>query len=161
MPDKLQNLLRNMKSLNKDVVMSDMINNAIRANEDQIIELNTRKQIYDKGIRSDGAKIKLFGKNYEIYSRGYTRHKRSKGLYRGKVDLNYSGDYLASYEIQYFLNKIEIEPSAAQADLGAILRDMYGEEIEGLTPENLEKMAKIITPNLRKQLLNYLKNGNN
>jgi len=141
--------------------MSEMINNAIRANEERIIELNTKDQIYNKGIRSDGAKIKPFGKPYSIYSDGYEKKKKKAGLYRGKVDLNYSGKYLDSFEIKYFLDRIEIEPNAANADLGGWLRDFYGEEIEGFTDENLQKIAKIITPELRKQLKNYLRNGNN
>jgi len=144
MPDIISKLLTNVRKFDNPQFVSDLINEAIRLNENEIILLNTQSQIYDKGIRSDGQKIKPKNKPYPIYSKGYESFKKRKGKYRGKVDLNLYGGYLKSYYIQYLFGKFLIGAKdiilTRGFNLSHHLKDFYGNNIEGFTDKNLNKI---------------------
>ena len=136
--------------------LSDLINQAIKVHEDEIVKLNTQDQIYDKSVKADGSVITPHDKPYTIYSFPYEKKKKKAGLYRGKVDLNYTGQYLDSFDLTYLFQAFKIEPNSQNADLGGYLKNLYGDNIEGFTAENLSKIGNIIRPTLLKLFRNAL-----
>ena len=157
MANVLDKLLINFNKFNDPQFVSGLINEAIRRNENKIILLNTKDQIFNKSITSKGNKIKRKFASYPIYSDGYTKYKKKLGKYRSKIDLSLSGRYLDSYEITYLFQKFLIEPNSENADLGQVLKNAYGDTIEGFTDENLNKISDIIQPDLVKIYLRELK----
>lgn len=115
---------------------------------DLIIELNTRKQLYDKGIDS-------LGENIGTYSAKTKQIKAEKGQIIDHVTLFDTGDFYKSFRI--FFNGTDFIISADTIKDTDDLIYKYGEEILGLTQESLslirEKAKEIIIPYVRKKLL--------
>jgi len=157
---KLNELYEKVKRFNNPQFISDLINQAIIIHEKQIVNLNTNDQIFNKGIKATGEKIKPTGKPYPIYSAQYELRKRKAGKYQGHVDLKWSGRYLKSYniipEFQKFLLESKDVILAKGFNLSEHLKSYYTKEIEGLTNENMKIVAKIIRPTLIKLYRNAL-----
>ena len=115
---------------------------------DLIIELNTRKQLYDKGIDS-------LGDNIGSYSAKTKQIKAEKGQITDHVTLFDTGEFYKSFRI--FFNGTDFVISADTIKDTDDLIYKYGEEILGLTKESLsllrEKAKEIIIPYVRKKLL--------
>jgi len=157
---KLQNLQKNLKKFDNPKFISDLINKAIQRHEKELMLMNTENQIFKKGIRADGSRIKRKGASYPVYSEGYEKKKRKKGKYQGYVDLAWNKGYLNSFHILYLYQKIIIEAKdiilSRSFNLSDHLKEFYGDEIEGLTKQNLIEIAKVIKFTLLKLVKNEL-----
>ena len=105
--------------------------------QDLVIELNTRKQLFDKGEDSRGAK--LVGKNIAIdgvYAPRTIKIKQAKGQPTNRVTLFDTGEFYASFVIKPFKGGFTIDADDEKPDFD--LFDEFGEDVVGLNPENLQ-----------------------
>jgi len=129
---------------------------------DLIIELNTRKQLFDKGIDSTGSQLSDVGGEYSpntIMGTQTYAGKLDKGLPTDRITLFDEGDFYKSFRVYYQSGNFIIDANTIKTDYdGAIdLIDRWGENILGLTTESLsllrEKAKEIIIPYVRKKIL--------
>ena len=110
-----------------------------------VVEMNTQDQLFDKGIRANKTKI---GK----YSPFTIEMKRAKGQPFNHITLKDTGEFYESFFA--FVDSsgdIEIKTEPIKVDeftgLETNLLFKYGEEIVGLTPDNLDILnRKILIP---------------
>jgi len=127
------------------IKVNEITQKAIQQNETEIVNMNTKDQIFDKGVNVDNSKIQ--GTRYDIYSPRYTNEKRDAGKYQGHVDLSFSGKYLKTYKAYFFIDSFIIRSVNHIRDgknLSQKLRDQYGEKFEGLTNKNISRIPSII-----------------
>lgn len=125
----------------QSIDISAIINRAIKKNERSIIELNTRDQLYDRGISSTGDRITPDYSPRTIRRKGYSR-----------VTLHDTGRWHEHFRIDYNSGSIEIyalpEILIRSFDLTSHLKDRYGKEVLGLTSDSIDKMQRIIMPDI-------------
>ena len=141
------------QKLNEKLNVNQIALNSISINEAEIVNLNTNEQIYKKSIDADGTKLKRKGASYPVYSDNYEKYKKRRGKYQGYIDLSLDGDYLESYKIYLYDDHFIIEADEIKVgkyDLSQLLRVQYSEQIEGLTEENIKKIASIILTDFQK-----------
>lgn len=114
----------------------------VKKNEDFIVQLNTRSQLYDKGIRSDKSKID------SKYSEPYKKRKANLGIPTDHITLYLSGQYHSSYKVTISNKEVDLDSNyqVKGFDLAEHLRKRYGLLIEGLTPESEETLWNKIEP---------------
>jgi hypothetical protein len=130
---------------------------AIEDNADQIVYIN-QSRIIDTGKDSEGKKLKNSQKSYSGYSPPYEKRKKRLGVYDGHINLFLSGEYLGSYDAKADAKEVDIFVTPNNADLDAILKTLYGENIQGLTknewagvvnefilPRIIEELTKVFT----------------
>ncbi len=117
---------------------------------DLIIELNTRKQLFDKGIDSTGRQLSDVGGNYSPYTLQLHPEK-----IEDKITLFDTGDFYESFRIFYSNGDFIISADTIK-DTSNLIED-WGANILGLTNESLsllrEKAKEIIIPYVRKKIL--------
>jgi len=119
----------------------------VKRNENRIIEIHSKQ--LGQGKDSDNKTIT------PPYSDSYKKVKKKKGLGSygkaiNRVTLFLTGEYHSSYKITLSNNKIEFGPDSTNADLGQVLVNRYGEEIEGLTEKNEEITIIQVLPELQR-----------
>ncbi len=119
---------------------------------DLIIELNTQKQLFEKGIDSTGRTLEDIG---GFYSFETVKIKREKGQPTDRVTLKDSGDFYNSFRV--FLNSDGFIITADTIKDTDNLIERWGADILGLTDESLsvlrDKAKEIIIPYVRKKIL--------
>jgi len=108
----------------------------------EIIRLNTEEQLFKRGIDSLGVSL-------GIYSDFTIPKKQADNLPFGHVTLFQEGDFYKSFRV--FLDSslnIIIEADGAEKD-DKDLRDVYGEDIIGLTDEHLQIIINMIAENIQ------------
>ena len=133
----------------------DIFIQLVKENEDYIINLNTKEQLYKKGIDSTGAKIK------KGYSESYKKVRIRAGLPTNRVMLYRFGNYHKSYRV--IANRTDISITSFNeiqrgVNLSEKLREKYGVEIEGLTKENEDKFYNKIEPEFEKRIALSIEN---
>ncbi|MES2382471.1 MAG: hypothetical protein V4538_15595 [Bacteroidota bacterium] len=125
---------------------------------DLIIELNTRKQLFDEGIDSTGRLLSDIGGNYSpntIEGTSQYKGKKAKGLPYDHITLFDTGQFYQSFEV--FLRGTEFVISANTLKDTTDLVSEWGANILGLTEKSLsilrEKAKDILIPYIRKKLL--------
>lgn len=117
---------------------------------DLIIELNTRKQLFDKGIDSTGRQLSDVGGNYSPYTLQLHPEK-----IEDKITLFDTGDFYESFRVFYSNGDFIISADTIK-DTSNLIED-WGANILGLTDESLsllrEKAKEIIIPYVRKKIL--------
>lgn len=117
---------------------------------DLIIELNTRKQLFDKGIDSTGRQLSDIGGNYSPYTLQLHPEK-----IEDKITLFDTGDFYESFRVFYSSGNFVISADTIK-DTSNLIED-WGVNILGLTNESLsllrEKAKEIIIPYVRKKIL--------
>ncbi len=115
--------------------------------EDLIIELNTEDQLFKRGVDSTGKSLGEYAASTKIL-------KQDDGLPFDRVTLFQEGDFYKTWRVFMRNGDIIIEADGDKDDKN--LFDVYGEEVVGLTEENLQIVIDEIkkqTPELVKQLL--------
>jgi len=115
--------------------------------EDLIIELNTEDQLFKRGVDSTGKSLGEYASSTKIL-------KQDDGLPFDRVTLFQEGDFYKTWRVFMRNGDIIIEADGDKDDKN--LFDVYGEEVVGLTEENLQIVIDEIkkqTPELVKQLL--------
>jgi len=99
--------------------------------KDMIIDLNTEKQLYEKGINS-------LGRSLGRYSEITIMIKKFEGKPFDRVTLKDTGDFYRTFKVEVRKGEIVISANTIKDDDDLI--EKYGSEIIGLTDENLEKL---------------------
>lgn len=128
----------------------DFVTDIVRENEHEFIRLNTDEQLLEKGIDRTGLMIEP----------GYTpftvRLKQAKGQITTHVTLRDTGDYHKSKQLVITGNSIEM---IATDEKAGDLRRKYGDEIEGLTDENMQYMIdEFVGPGMQDRFRKAIQN---
>lgn len=138
----LVKLANNIKSL----TVNDMIHELSEHPEftDYIIELNTKNQLYDKGVNSQGERI-------GSYSARTKQIKTEKGQITDHVTLLDTGAFYESFKV--FLSGSDLVVSANTIKDTDDLIEKYGKEILGLNEDSLVllrlKAKLILIPHIK------------
>jgi hypothetical protein len=110
---------------------------------DYIVELNTKYQLW-LGLRSDGMDIT------PPYRPATRRIKQIEGQPYDRVTLKDTGAYYRSFRVTLMPSgDIEVEAT----DMKALdLERKYGDKLEGLTPQNTDKLAERLKNGIEKRV---------
>jgi len=140
-------LKKTMQRVKNDFVV-DVVKSIVEENSNEIIELNTRKQLFDKGIGSDGQSLGQ-------YSNPYKRLKKALNQPSDRVTLRLEGDFYKSFEVIIDDKQFKINATDRKTKW---LIDRYGERIFGLTKNNVNLFREIvIKPELLKEIRKEIK----
>jgi len=115
----------------------------VEQNKDFILDLNREKQLFDKGINSDGKLLRPY--------RPFTVSlKRQKGEPFNRTTLFDKGDFYKGFDLLFRNNKISIFSRDSKS---SDLQEKYGSNIFGFTPDN----SKIYAERFNSELTKYLK----
>jgi uncharacterized protein YktA (UPF0223 family) len=118
-----------------------------------IIDLNTKSQLYQQGIDSEGIKLSEYSRNngYSNYTKAI---KEAKGQPTNRITLNDTGAFYRSFRTKLFGSEIVIFANPNKDDTN--LYDEWGTDIVGLTDESLKTLAQfakiLIKPYVKKTL---------
>lgn len=136
MIDAIKQFRKNVEQWQRS--LPDVVLESVKENEGQIIDLNTEEQLM-KGLDSDGQAI----------TPGYTPFtvsiKRQKGQPTDRVTLKDEGDFHRSFKIAYGNDAFAIYADDPKAQK---LERKYGNEIFGLTDDNLQETIEITKDDL-------------
>jgi hypothetical protein len=107
---------------------------------DKIIELNTLKQLYDKGEDSTGDSIGEYS-NATIFGTVNFKGKIQKGQPYDRVTLKDTGDFYKSFSCKYLSGgdgEIQITANTMKHEVD--LLDQWGRDIIGLSEESLSEL---------------------
>lgn len=113
--------------------INEYIRLEIIEDEPYICNMNTDKQLFREGITRDGVKID----SYAPYTLTTKRIKSAKGQPTDRVTLRDTGDFYSAFFIMADDKGFKIESEDWKVDK---LVDKYGEEILGLTDDNLNEL---------------------
>lgn len=143
----LTNLALRVKSLS----VNDLVDELGEHSEfiDLIIELNTKNQLYDKGINSKGESIG----DYSLYTKAI---KDNHGQITDHVTLNDTGAFYESFKVYVNSQKDFVISADTIKDTSDLIVD-WGKEILGLSEESLkilrETAINILIPYVKSILL--------
>lgn len=139
----LTNLALRVKSLS----VNDLVDELGEHPEfiDLIIELNTKKQLYDRGINSKGESIG----DYSLYTKAI---KDEKGQIFDHVTLNDTGKFYESFKVYINSQKDFVITADTIKDTSDLIVD-WGREILGLTDESLN----VLRESAKNILITYVK----
>jgi len=141
--------LRNtMRRIQNDFVV-DVVKSIVEDNSNKIIELNTEKQLFDRGIGSDGLRLE------PAYSNPYKKLKKALNQPSDRVTLRLEGDFYESFEVIIGSKQFQINATDKKTKW---LIQRYGEKIFGLTSDNVSLFREIvIRPELLKEIRKEIK----
>ena len=140
--EKLQSTIKKLKALKRGLLT--VVEKAIKDNEEFILALNYEDQLYDKGINSDGKQIK------PDYATSTVSIKKRKGQPTNRVTLRNEGIFHKSFYIHYEADGFTITTTDP---IQGVLTYNYGDEILGLTDENLYYvMERFVKPAIENKL---------
>lgn len=131
----ISNLLNRVIEYNNGLTSGEYIKHAIEENEAFIVELNSEDQLYERGITSTGVSIA----DYAPYSETTVEIKLQKGQPVNRVTLRDEGDFHTSFYLEIMEEEFEIRANDWK------IKDLtryYGDEIMGLTDENIMVVAR-------------------
>ena len=135
-----------MRSNLKKLDPSKLIDESLKELESYIIALNTRKQLYDKGIDSTGRPLRP----YTNFTKSI---KRRKGQPVNRTTLKDTGDFYEGFKVKEYGNFLELMSTDNKSQK---LKDKYGTDIFGLTPENTllvaDKLRILLQEKVRRAL---------
>ncbi len=136
----------------KIIELRDNINDYIRLEviEDEafICDMNSENQLFEKGITREGIKIN----SYVPYSKNTIAVKIAKGQPTNRVTLRDTGEFHASFVVYADDTKFFIDAKDWKTNK---LGEKYGEEIFGLTDENINELIwEYIYPALMNKVRN-------
>jgi hypothetical protein len=110
--------------------------------QDVIIELNTIKQLYERGINADGVSLASVGGNYAPLTMFLSEKKGQPKRGSNHVDLYDTGDFYKSFKVIVYDDYFEIDADT-QKDTNDLIID-WGEEILGLTEQSKEVLTTML-----------------
>lgn len=136
----------------KIIELRDNINDYIRLevieDEASICDMNSENQLFEKGITREGIKIN----SYAPYSKNTIAVKIAKGQPTNRVTLRDTGEFHASFVVYTDDTKFFIDAKDWKTNK---LSEKYGEEIFGLTDENINELIwEYIYPALMNKVRN-------
>ena len=143
-----EGLRKTMKRIQDDFVL-EVVKSIVEENSNEIIELNTEKQLFDQGIGSDGRRLE------PPYSNPYKKLKKKLGQPTNRVTLRLEGDFYKSFEV--IIGKEQFRINATDFKTKFLLK-RYGQKIFGLTGSNVTEFNQmVIRPELLKQIRKKIK----
>lgn len=138
----LNDLLRRVQTFNDGLTGGEYMAEIITEYDYQILDMNTETQLYEQGITATGISIM----DYAPYSPVTIEIKQAAGQPYDRVTLRDTGDFHRSFFLQIDNEKFTF--NAEDWKTRDLLR-LYGDEIMGLTPENVQLLERtIILPEL-------------
>ena len=132
----------------KDDFILEVIKSIVEDNSNEIIDLNTEDQLFDRGIGSDGESL-------GVYSNPYKKLKKAIGQPSDRVTLRLEGDFHKSFEVIIGSKQFQINATDKKTKW---LIQRYGEKIFGLTSDNVSLFREIvIRPELLKEIRKEIK----
>ena len=146
----LNDLLGRVKTFNEGLTGGTYIAELIERNDWLILSWNADDQLYDKGITATGVSIW----DYAPYSPVTIEIKQEEGQPYDRVTLRDTGAFHHSFFLKIDNEKFEFD--AEDWKTRDLLR-LYGEEIMGLTDENIQRLEEeILLPELMKTAVKTL-----
>lgn len=152
----IENLCNRAKELNAGYLMKCLfLDGYFKA---LIIDLNTDKQLFDKGIDATGKKLRNRFRTVaaEYYSKETIRIKSEKGQPTDRITLKDSGDFYSTFKLELKNGAFFIDADTVKDDND--LAQVWGADILGLTQESLQEVIdlslEILIPVIRNKLLN-------
>ena len=118
----------------KEIFIFNIVFNDPRV-KDLIIDLNTEKQLFDKGIDSKGRPLKSIGGDYSYLTKDIKSFHHQPF---DRITLKDSGDFYRSFEVKAFAGNIHIIADTMKDDDNLTTR--WGSDILGLTDESKNKL---------------------
>ncbi len=134
----IQSLRNSLKGLIGFLEQSDRIVNLILSRPDVqqfIIKMNTDDQLFKDGINNLGVTLESIGGSYTSFT---ISEKTRKGQPTDRITLKDTGDFYSSFRIELGSDFFEITANTIKD--GTDLRSRWGDEILGLTDENLQRL---------------------
>jgi len=118
-----------------------------------VIELNTKEQLYEKGIDSKG-------KSLGDYAPFTIDRKIDSGLPYDRITLFETGEFYESFEVKVYKEDIEIvaNPDKFDTKTGkkSNLYEDFGIDIVGLTDENTVKLQEYLLPLIQAEIMKLI-----
>lgn len=127
----LRNILKLIISLDVDQIAFEIAKQ--KPLQDLVIELNTEKQLFDKGENAMGRTLESIGGSYSPYT---VQIKQAKGQPTNRVTLFDTGEFYASFVVKPFKGGFIIDANPEKDDTN--LFEEWGEDVVGLNQENLQ-----------------------
>ena len=143
-----EGLRKTMRTIQNDFIV-DVVRSVVETNSNEIIDLNTQKQLFDKGIGSDGKSLE------PPYSNPYKKLKKKLGQPTDRVTLRLEGDFYKSFEV--IIGNEQFRINATDFKTKFFLK-RYGEKVLGLTGSNVNEFNQfVIRPELLKEIRKKIK----
>ena len=141
----LLTLGKNVKELNSNINIGALINEIIKNEglDDYILDLNSIDQLFDKGINKDNVVVGFYSKATESIN-----PKKKAGSHFTFKD---TGDFFRSFGLTYESDGIVINADGQKKNDNLFVK--YGDNILGLTDENLQKLINEIKKHLPTYIL--------
>ena len=132
----------------KDDFILEVIKTIVEDNSNEIIDLNTEDQLFDRGIGSDGESL-------GVYSNPYKKLKKAIGQPSDRVTLRLEGDFYKSFEVIIGDKQFRINATDKKTKW---LINRYGEKVFGLTKDNLSLFREVVVkPELLQEIRKEIK----
>lgn len=141
--EALIQLAKRVKNLRVDAVMYAIVQD--RRFRDLIIDYNTERQLYDKGIDSEGKRLRSAITGLEDYTLYTLAVKESKGQKTDNITLKDTGEFYESWTVTLSGGDIVINADLLKGDNN--LEEVWG-PILGLTDENLQHVIDYARENI-------------
>lgn len=115
--------------------------------KEEIIYLNTQKQLFELGVNSRG-------ENLGEYSPVTKAFKQAKGQPTDRITLKDTGEFYRSFRVFVQSNQITIVANPVKDDSN--LFEDFGTEILGLTPTSIENLKPLVIENYKQYLRQLL-----
>jgi len=137
----MMELTKKLRELTPDVLLFEVVKN--KEVQDKIIDLNQRQLL--RGVNSKNITLA----SINAYSESYAEFKNSN-----VVDLFYSGDFYKTFFVENRLGGFEIKANTTL--YGYDFKDVYGEDILGLTDESKRELEEFLKPYILDYVHGYL-----
>ena len=139
-------LVKNLKRL-KNGGIDDVARKLIVSNKKEVTDLNTKKQLFDKGINSDGTEVE------PEYKKTTISIKERKGQPTNRVTLKDTGSFHKKFYVDSKKKSFTLDSKDSKRD---DLVDKYGERIFGLTQKSRSSLSRTLKKDLVKRVKNKL-----
>lgn len=149
----IRDLIKRAKRLNENVLIDRIIRQP--AFKELIIRLNTEEQLFKKGINALGIKLSDIGGEYSDVTLFLHPEK-----VRDIITLKDKGDFYASWEVTVSGGDIDIDADPIKESPGREPTNLFaewGDEIVGLTEENLQIVIDRLRNELQREILKALR----
>lgn len=145
---KLIKVCKAVQKLDSDKILKKVLSNT--GLQRDIMDLNTQDQLYDKGIDSKGKSLGQYSGATIEGMPGIFLGKKDKGQRFDHITLNDTGEFYHSWKFKNNSDNIVLSADATKGDTD--LTKEFGNEIIGLTEENLQKVREWVVPDIIKNV---------
>lgn len=148
--DPLRRVAVAISSITLDQIMLELSKD--REVTDLIVELNTREQLYNKGVDSTGSNLEDIGGFYSFQT---VIIKKEKGQPTDRVTLRDTGKFYDSWRV-FLDSNHDFEISNDPIKDGVNILDRWGKNVLGLTDESQAKFNDLVRQKVPDIVLNLI-----